>query len=120
MTERIDPNAVEASDFIREAIKQDLEEGRYERVHTRFPPEPNGYLHIGHAKGICINYGVAEDFGGLAGSTTCDSTTPTRSKKRPSTSSHKKRIYIGWVLIGRTESSTLRTISSSFTSGPSS
>ncbi len=65
MTESIDPNAVEASDFIREAIKQDLQEGRYERVHTRFPPEPNGYLHIGHAKGICINYGIAEDFGGL-------------------------------------------------------
>jgi glutaminyl-tRNA synthetase len=55
----------EKSDFIREAIKEDLASGRFDHVHTRFPPEPNGYLHIGHAKGICISYGIAEDFGGL-------------------------------------------------------
>jgi glutaminyl-tRNA synthetase len=54
----------EKSDFIREAIKEDLAIGRFDHVHTRFPPEPNGYLHIGHAKGICISYGIAEDFGG--------------------------------------------------------
>jgi glutaminyl-tRNA synthetase len=53
------------TDFIREAVAEDLESGRYNRVHTRFPPEPNGYLHIGHAKGISIQFGVAEDFGGL-------------------------------------------------------
>ena len=52
------------TDFIREAIKGDLATGRFDRVHTRFPPEPNGYLHIGHAKGICISYGIAEEFGG--------------------------------------------------------
>ena len=52
------------SDFIREIVKSDLESGRYKSVHTRFPPEPNGYLHIGHAKAICITYGIAEDFGG--------------------------------------------------------
>jgi len=52
------------TDFIRDAVKEDLDSGRFDRVHTRFPPEPNGYLHIGHAKGICINYGIAEDFGG--------------------------------------------------------
>jgi len=52
------------TDFIREAIREDLETGRFDRVHTRFPPEPNGYLHIGHAKGICISYGIAEEFGG--------------------------------------------------------
>jgi glutaminyl-tRNA synthetase len=51
-------------DFIREAIVEDLRSGRFDHVHTRFPPEPNGYLHIGHAKAICINYGIAEDFGG--------------------------------------------------------
>jgi glutaminyl-tRNA synthetase len=54
----------EALDFIRKAVTEDLKSGRFDHVHTRFPPEPNGYLHIGHAKGICINYGIAEDFGG--------------------------------------------------------
>jgi len=51
-------------DFLRAAVMEDLRTGRYDRVHTRFPPEPNGYLHIGHAKAICIDFGVAEEFGG--------------------------------------------------------
>jgi glutaminyl-tRNA synthetase len=53
-----------ASDFIRDAVKADLASGRFDHVHTRFPPEPNGYLHIGHAKALWIDYGVALDFGG--------------------------------------------------------
>ena len=53
-----------ALDFVRAAVAQDLKDGRFTRVHTRFPPEPNGYLHIGHAKAISIDFGVAQDFGG--------------------------------------------------------
>jgi glutaminyl-tRNA synthetase len=51
-------------DFIRAAVMDDLKAGRYARVHTRFPPEPNGYLHIGHAKAMCIDFGIAAEFGG--------------------------------------------------------
>lgn len=51
-------------DFIRAAVMGDLKASRYARVHTRFPPEPNGYLHIGHAKAICIDFGIAAEFGG--------------------------------------------------------
>jgi glutaminyl-tRNA synthetase len=55
---------IASKDFIRAAVAEDVRSGRYDRVHTRFPPEPNGYLHIGHAKAICIDFGMAEDFGG--------------------------------------------------------
>src|SRR5580698_4304359 len=54
-----------STDFIREAIKEDLRDGKFNSVHTRFPPEPNAYLHIGHAKAVWINYGISQDFGGL-------------------------------------------------------
>ena len=51
-------------DFIRDIIRDDLRAGRRDTVVTRFPPEPNGYLHIGHAKSICLNFGIAQEFGG--------------------------------------------------------
>ena len=59
-------DAARSQDFIRDIVANDLKEGRHERrLMTRFPPEPNGYLHIGHAKSICLNFGIAEEFGGL-------------------------------------------------------
>jgi len=51
-------------DFIREIVQADLASGKHKTVVTRFPPEPNGYLHIGHAKSICLNFGIAGEFGG--------------------------------------------------------
>ncbi|MDO8684990.1 MAG: glutamine--tRNA ligase/YqeY domain fusion protein [Armatimonadota bacterium] len=67
-------------DFIREAIIQDLKEGRFDHVHTRFPPEPNAYLHIGHAKAIWIDYGIAQDFNGLF-NLRFDDTNPTKEEQ---------------------------------------
>ena len=64
-----DPEGVSSpagpSNFVRDIILEDLKTNKYGgRVHTRFPPEPNGYLHIGHAKSICLNFGLAKEFGG--------------------------------------------------------
>ena len=69
-----------AGNFISEFIKEDTAEGgRYEgkTVHTRFPPEPNGYLHIGHAKAVCVDFGTAEKFGGMC-NLRMDDTNPTK------------------------------------------
>ena len=72
--------AAASLDFIRREVEKDLATGRYDRVHTRFPPEPNGYLHIGHAKAICIDYGIAEDYGGLY-NLRFDDTDPTKEEE---------------------------------------
>src|SRR5271169_4361180 len=52
------------SDFIRDIVAADLAAGKVQKIVTRFPPEPNGYLHLGHAKSICLNFGIAHEFGG--------------------------------------------------------
>jgi len=54
----------ESKDFLRTIVEEDLQSGKYKEVHTRFPPEPNGFPHIGHAKSICINFGIANDYNG--------------------------------------------------------
>jgi glutaminyl-tRNA synthetase len=77
----VEPAAREAGqDFIRDIVRADLDAGRTKAVITRFPPEPNGYLHIGHAKSICLNFGVAEEFGGRC-NLRFDDTNPTKEEQ---------------------------------------
>ena len=72
--------ATAGRDFIRDIVKSDLDSARTKSVVTRFPPEPNGYLHIGHAKSICLNFGIAEEFGGRC-HLRFDDTNPTKEEQ---------------------------------------
>ena len=67
------------SDFIRDVVANDLRIGKHKSIRTRFPPEPNGYLHIGHAKSICLNFGMAHEFGGIC-NIRMDDTNPTKEE----------------------------------------
>src|ERR1051325_6969177 len=77
MTTTIANSLPAPSDFIRDVVADDLKSGKHKQVHTRFPPEPNGYLHIGHAKSICLNFGIAHEFGGVC-NLRMDDTNPTK------------------------------------------
>jgi glutaminyl-tRNA synthetase len=83
-------------DFIREIVAEDLKSGKWGgRVHTRFPPEPNGYLHIGHAKSICLNFGIAAEFGGKC-NLRFDDTNPTKEEQEYIDSIKKDVRWLGW------------------------
>jgi glutaminyl-tRNA synthetase len=73
-------SSTERGDFIREIVAADLRDGKHQTIVTRFPPEPNGYLHIGHAKSICLNFGIANEFGGRC-HLRFDDTNPTKEEQ---------------------------------------
>lgn len=80
MTNKLSQEKITSSNFIRDIIDDDLKNGKHTHIITRFPPEPNGYLHIGHAKSICLNFGIARDYNG-----TChlrfDDTNPSKEEQ---------------------------------------
>ncbi len=84
------------TDFIRAIVEEDLRTGKFGgRVHTRFPPEPNGYLHIGHAKSICLNFGIAQDYGGKC-NLRFDDTNPTKEEQEFVDSIIEDVRWLGW------------------------
>ena len=89
-------NIQEKTDFIRESIREDLKKGKNNgRVHTRFPPEPNGYLHMGHAKSICLNFGLADEFKGKC-NLRFDDTNPTKEESEYVQSIKKDISWLGF------------------------
>src|SRR6476646_5216797 len=76
-----EPSTTESapSDFIRDVVIADQRTENFPKIHTRFPPEPNGYLHLGHAKSICLNFGIAREFAGIC-NLRMDDTNPTKEE----------------------------------------
>src|ERR1700757_4719456 len=80
MTTTDTATAEAGGDFIRDIVQADLDTGKHKEIVTRFPPEPNGYLHIGHAKSIALNFGIAQEFAGHC-NLRFDDTNPTREEQ---------------------------------------
>ena len=92
-----------AADFIRAKIEADIEQDRFgKRVQTRFPPEPNGFLHIGHAKSIGVNFGIADDFGGIC-NLRFDDTNPAAEEERFVNAIEEDIAWLGYSLPGKTK-----------------
>ncbi len=97
MTSSAETERAAPTDFIREIVAEDVRTGKHRSVHTRFPPEPNGYLHIGHAKAICLGFGIAREFGGVC-NIRMDDTNPAKEETEyvDSILSDVKWLVSGW------------------------
>ena len=81
MTEVNETKKTTKTDFIRHRIHEDLKSGKHQKITTRFPPEPNGFLHIGHAKSICLNFGLTQEIPGTICHLRFDDTNPVKEDK---------------------------------------
>src|SRR3954469_584498 len=102
-------------EFLRDIVKADLEAGRVTQVITRFPPEPNGHLHIGHAKSIVLNFGIAEEYGGRC-HLRFDDTNPVKEEQEY-IDAIKRDVH--WLATGASICTMRRTISRRYTTGQS-
>src|ERR1700726_4448423 len=87
-------------DFIRDIVRADLQSGRHKSVVTRFPPEPNGYLHIGHAKSICLNFGIANEYEGAC-NLRYDDTNPAKEEQEYVRSIEEDVKWLGFTWSGK-------------------
>ena len=93
------PEVTEKNDFIRNIIREDLANNKVQQIVTRFPPEPNGYLHLGHVKSICLNFGVADEFNGAC-HLRFDDTNPTAEKQDYIDNIKKDVVWLGFDWVG--------------------